>query len=1175
MVMTSDQISGLIGGQQVMFQNNASHAHQISGVYGMGSQGPVMPAQNPFPQASSGGAAGAMVGGVGMAMPGVATAASIAGGMIGGPMGMLDPFTMVPSAFRAGAGFARGAGVMGTLGGIGSAAMSNPMGAAGMVGRGLMAGSLAAAPYMMAGQAISTVGENIYQGVQNINQVGGIMGRQGGAGGGMSRGQIRDVVGVLREFSSDDVMMSMKEAISLTDVAQRSGMLSGVNNVQQFKTRFKGLVEQVKNISEVLGTTIQEAAPLMGQANQMGLWTTKDITGFAGAAQTVGMQNAPHLMGAMQAGAGASRAMGGRMGAGARMGQNMFMGIQAAMGAGVLTPQSLMEMTGGVGGAQGMQMMAGQLTGTASRFAGSPMGRLMMAGLGKFEEGRFTGGIDEEMLGRFTSGDISVGALQGIGRRRTGTRSGAASYTTQSGKIGQEMMAQGGMAGLGQAIQAVMEGAGAGGAGKDVQNLFIQNLLGTGSGEAEMWQNLIQELPKIQERRYDMQRRAIEDAGRKLRDKRYKSMAGMKDAIGHAFEQSVSPIQQMAEAASTRIGNQMDEMVNSFWGSAAPVNVSGADRRRFMREGLGSGFQAMGQAGGMLGTDFDMGIGGRVYAASRRSSGIVSMAENFFTQGTGAGTAKGLISRIASEDARSVGEDAEVGAGDIALVSGGGRKVVMGRSRAEQVLKRVGMRGRNPTLASLGYGKGGDQDDLENNLQKMRNSYVSFMTNPANADKLKKLKKTFGGDEARYMQAVNRMLMDDPAFKDAAEKIMATGGSGTRTEKSLDMMSVLAKEGDAGGLTVDFRKVSEDAGADLPPAGERLDKWVAEGRSQAAELTETGFLSGAGGIGTFLTGGALGFAGVAIGKRLGIIGESLTSGDIADITGAEWSAEAIEWIRGGGDPGNLPEAFKDALMAGDKRAVRLRDTVTSMRESDPSSLQKFSNLLSREGLAKRAKFTEESIEALKTSATKESERFTKVSGKLGEGVAEKYSKILDAYRSGNQDQIRGVQGDITSLAREISGDRGAIGALRGAGATGRHIAGAAMVERFGDATFMTAGQAGKKLQQISKTLGYDVTSLLSEGERGELEEAMSDGLDVREIRDIRKKLGKRVAGAGPQDRAAVVEASQQKLTDSLSKFAQANESFVWAVGANVAGMNSEGDKLKAMLGELKAKRGTE
>ncbi len=34
----------------------------------------------------------------------------------------------------------------------------------------------------------------------------------------------------------------MKEAINLTDTAQRSGMLSGVVNAQQFKTRFRKML---------------------------------------------------------------------------------------------------------------------------------------------------------------------------------------------------------------------------------------------------------------------------------------------------------------------------------------------------------------------------------------------------------------------------------------------------------------------------------------------------------------------------------------------------------------------------------------------------------------------------------------------------------------------------------------------------------------------------------------------------------------------------------------------------------------------------------------------------------------------------------------------------------------------------------------------------------------------
>ena len=78
MPFSSADISGLIGGQQAMFSNQAAFSQQIGGM--VGTSAPMMGGgmQNPFPSQSNVGTQ--MAGGAAMGMGGVGTGAAIAGG---------------------------------------------------------------------------------------------------------------------------------------------------------------------------------------------------------------------------------------------------------------------------------------------------------------------------------------------------------------------------------------------------------------------------------------------------------------------------------------------------------------------------------------------------------------------------------------------------------------------------------------------------------------------------------------------------------------------------------------------------------------------------------------------------------------------------------------------------------------------------------------------------------------------------------------------------------------------------------------------------------------------------------------------------------------------------------------------------------------------------------------
>lgn len=615
MTVSSAQISGLVGGQQAMFHNQAVAAQNVSGLYGLGQLGnvPSQPMPNPYPTDPLGGPTYARpswnyqtdygnraAGALGMSLPAAAMGVGIAGSMIGGRGAFLEPFTGVASAFRSGTGATLGAGVGGTLRGIGSAFSQGGFRAGmGVLGGGLAAGAAAAIPYYMAGKAISSVGENIYAGAQHVQQVGQMAkeymdptwGPGSHRGGQRGRGHIRGMVGVLQEIASEDVMQDMESLKRIMDQAGRSGMLSGVQDVRQFRDKFRGIIERSKAVAKALGTSLQEAMPLMQQMGRMGLWTSQDILGTSVAVKAAGPGASGELMGAMQSGAQMSSQMGGSRRTGGILGREIFGTMQSAIRSGAITQNQMAEFTGGATGAAGQRVSAQKMMGIMQRFGQSSMGQLMLAGLGQTEEderGRrvYTGKIDEEMMEKFQRGEVSVDELISRGEKLSqGSQEGAASFEFHRAGIGQEMLAQGGVSGLNEALKRVMEKARPG-AGENVRKMFAKLQLGVGSKEVEMLKKLADEQERIASFKEQETERVLSDSLRQLEERQFRSLSGLKDVIGHTFDESIKPLQELGSDLATSLGETSDKVVNWFFGRTREITMSNKERLNLFRSSM-------------------------------------------------------------------------------------------------------------------------------------------------------------------------------------------------------------------------------------------------------------------------------------------------------------------------------------------------------------------------------------------------------------------------------------------------------------------------------------------------------------------------------------------------------------------------------------------------------------
>ena len=784
MPFTSTQVSGLVGGQQVMFANQATFANQIGGLGG-GSQQMMA---NPYPSPSYGVAGldpaspdiGAkLAGGIAMTLPGMATGATMAASMLGykSPLGLLDPFTGVSRAFGAGTGGSmatrvgvmagsEGMGIKYAAGNIGRAFATGGMRAGlGVAAGGVAGAATAALPYYMAYKGAEYVAENLYQGVQNVQDVrrmtsqyfepqyGQPGARMGGRG---SSGMVKGVTSFLHEIASEDTMTSMKDMRQLMDRAGSMGMLQGIGDVTQFKQRFKGIVSQAKKVAQMLGTTLEEAMPLVGQLNQMGTWTAKDVMGTAVAAKAAGPGGAPAMMGAMQQGAQMSYQMGGRLESGAILGRELFGQLSAATRTGALTEDQLRQYTGGVGGAEGRRMVAGSMQQVMAGMGQTAMGRMMMAGLGEIKGGEFTGKMDERLLSRFQRGEVGVDELQRMGKQRVASKDLAVSFFNKADELGQSMAQQGGIGAMAAGIQQVIQKRfGDKGTSAPIENRFIQLLTGAGQRQADMIQKLIQDLPRLQAEQERANEAAMEDSFRQLEERRHRSYAGIKDAVGKALEEGVGrPLQELSEGFTTMMSESFENAGDFLTGrteqmpkvslqQAQLLARTGIDRATIQQatRGMGPRLEEATQesiqdfvSGGVVGNltrQFEQGGASDIFRPLTYT-GVGNRAELGRTRGLGSDEAANLSAVGAQLVGAGVGftrgKRAET---DIQLGGGFGGGIWAAKEEVAQA-PQLAVERTDPTWAIVG----GEAADKRDAMEHVKRELTSMMSDPAVAQKL-------------------------------------------------------------------------------------------------------------------------------------------------------------------------------------------------------------------------------------------------------------------------------------------------------------------------------------------------------------------------------------------------------------------------------------------------------
>lgn len=193
------------------------------------------------------------------------------------------PRSMSPYMYRMNAAEDIGERLGLSMGGLATSAGSLVVsGVAGKLGGmvGGLAGSIAASLLGYAGASYAA--DQIYQGVAARRDIQSFLDRTSDLyvtagssaadprkGAGFSRAARRDIANFIREMDIKDPLLGTEDLMNILKSSTELGMFTGVRETGEFKKKFKTIVQNVKEITVALGSTLEE-----------GLKTMKDLKGI-------------------------------------------------------------------------------------------------------------------------------------------------------------------------------------------------------------------------------------------------------------------------------------------------------------------------------------------------------------------------------------------------------------------------------------------------------------------------------------------------------------------------------------------------------------------------------------------------------------------------------------------------------------------------------------------------------------------------------------------------------------------------------------------------------------------------------------------------------------------------------------------------------------------------------
>lgn len=267
-------------------------------------------------------------------------------------------------------------------------------------------------------------------------------------GTGFSRQDAHAITSQMRELAYvPELLTSMEELTKMVPKLRATGLMQGVTTAREFNTRFKEAISTLRDVSRMLGSSMEEAADFFAHSRSVGMFGKGDVARNAINSQV--MMGATNMtmaqaMSLQANGANLATAIGGSRRAGASAITNLATQLGIGVQNGAISQEVLQDMTGMVGPeAQGAA--AARLLNLSARLFGSPGGRMLTAGAIRIDEnGKAV--LDESVMTGLRSGAISMGQLQRMASRNMGNRNLVKAFVGNEERLTMQFAEQGGAA---------------------------------------------------------------------------------------------------------------------------------------------------------------------------------------------------------------------------------------------------------------------------------------------------------------------------------------------------------------------------------------------------------------------------------------------------------------------------------------------------------------------------------------------------------------------------------------------------------------------------------------------------------------------------------------------------------------------------------------------------------
>jgi len=595
-IMNSMQISQMMAMQQQAMGQQMAYSQAVSAQ--MNARGGMMYGGTNSQNNMGYAAASTFMAGM-QAAPKIAEYGMLAGGIGAAAMGAMP--------LSAGGG-AMGAVAGGLLGGPGGALMGAAYGALpSALGMGIPAlayGGMYAASQM--GQGFAEYGQT-RSALGNYN----FQNPLASSGRGFSTGQAGQITSALRDISLTSGA-GMQELTGMVAQMPSMGLMQGVRDAQEFERKFKEIVQGVKQMTTVLGTSMSEALPFFADLRRSGFYSTQDIVGNAVQRQVLGTMgySGQQFTQLQRTGAAIAQHHGSRRSTGAGLATRLAGSLGTAVQEGIISEESIMEATGGMTGADAYNQLAGRFTEQAFNFTHTAVGRAMMLGMGEIKDGRYTGKVDASQMARLRAGDIDIFNARSEGSRRLGGGRGSrVSFVANEELIRGNMMEQAGPEMIESIVRDVAKGRGIAGAEEDIVTLLMKRFTNLQRAEAEVMVEMSKNAATI---RQQQRQKIIQEVDREITQAQNQrsSIRGRMGELGRMWGGAVEyPLREAGQAMGRGIEADVQRMTDRISGQYQ-VNISDADRQNFMFGGLDGGGSAdmssvLARSGGTVG-----GLGG-------------------------------------------------------------------------------------------------------------------------------------------------------------------------------------------------------------------------------------------------------------------------------------------------------------------------------------------------------------------------------------------------------------------------------------------------------------------------------------------------------------------------------------------------------------------------------------